>query len=188
VRAHLDALAVPYRVEPTLVRGLDYYSRTAFEYYRQGAEGQQQALGGGGRYDGLVELLGGRPTPGIGFALGLDRVLLALEETGAAPTHQAAPLAVIVGADPADTMARLRIASLLRAEGLSVRAELSPRKLGRQIESAARDHAHFAVIIGDELADGHVQLKDLEAGTQHLIPLDSLAKDLARAAKSHHHG
>jgi len=188
VRAHLDALGVPYRIEPTLVRGLDYYSRTAFEYYREGAEGQQQALGGGGRYDGLVELLGGRPTPGIGFALGLDRVLLALEETGAAPVREGSPLAVIVGADPADTVARLRIASVLRAEGLCVRAELSPRKLGRQIESAARDHAHFAVIVGDELADGHVQLKDLEAGTQHLVPLESLAKDLARAAKSHHHG
>jgi histidyl-tRNA synthetase len=188
VQTHLDALGVPYRIEPTLVRGLDYYNRTAFEYYREGAEGQQQALGGGGRYDGLVELLGGRPTPGIGFALGLDRVLLALEEAGAAPTREAPPLAVIVGADPADTVARLRIASMLRAEGLSVRAELSPRKLGRQLESASREHAHFAVIIGDELADGHVQLKDLEAGTQHLVPLDALAKDLARAAKSHHHG
>jgi histidyl-tRNA synthetase len=188
VCSHLDALRVPYRIEPTLVRGLDYYSRTAFEYYRSGAEGQQQALGGGGRYDGLVELLGGRPTPGIGFALGLDRVLLALDETGAAPTRETPPLAVIVGADPADTVARLRIASMLRAEGLSVRAELSPRKLGRQLESASREHAHFAVIIGDELADGHVQLKDLEAGTQHLVPLEALAKDLTRAAKSHHHG
>jgi histidyl-tRNA synthetase len=188
VRAHLDAVGVPYRVEPALVRGLDYYSRTAFEYYRRGAEGQQQALGGGGRYDGLVELFGGRPTPAIGFALGLDRVLLALEDIGAASTREAAPLAVVVGADPADTVARLRVASLLRAEGLAVRAELAPRKLGRQLETASRDHAHFAVIIGDELVDGHVQLKDLEAGTQRLVPLADLARGLARAAKSHHHG
>jgi histidyl-tRNA synthetase len=188
VRAHLDAVDVPYRVEPTLVRGLDYYTRTAFEYYRRGAEGQQQALGGGGRYDGLVERLGGRPTPGIGFALGLDRVLLALDETGSAAVADAPPLAVIVGADPADTVARLRVASLLRAEGLFVRAELTPRKLGRQLETASRDHAHFAVIIGDELTEGHVQLKDLEAGTQRLVPLAELARELARAAKSHHHG
>ncbi|HEY3522763.1 MAG TPA: histidine--tRNA ligase, partial [Candidatus Limnocylindrales bacterium] len=76
VRSHLDRLGIGYRLEPGLVRGLDYYTRTAFEYYRRGAEGQQQALGGGGRYDGLVELLGGRPTPGIGFALGLDRTAL----------------------------------------------------------------------------------------------------------------
>jgi histidyl-tRNA synthetase len=188
VLVHLDAVAVPYRVEPTLVRGLDYYARTAFEYYRRGAEGQQQALGGGGRYDGLAEVLGGRPTPAIGFALGLDRVLLALEEGGEAQARSAAPLAVVVGADPADTVARLRVASLLRAEGLAVRAELAPRKLGRQLEAASRDHAHFAVIIGDELGDGHVQLKDLEAGTQRLVALEDLAKDLARAAKSHHHG
>ena len=188
VREHLDALAVPYRLETTLVRGLDYYTRTAFEYYRRGAEGQQQALGGGGRYDGLVELLGGRPTPGIGFALGLDRVLLALDEAGNAPDAGAPPVAVVVGADPDDTVSRLRVAGLLRAEGLSVRAELAPRKLGRQLETASRDHAHFAVIIGDELADGHVQLKDLQSGTQRLVPLDGLARELARAAKSHHHG
>ena len=78
VRAHLDALGVPYRLEPGLVRGLDYYTRTAFEFYVTGREGQQQAIGGGGRYDGLVELLGGRPTPGIGFGIGLDRLILAL--------------------------------------------------------------------------------------------------------------
>ena len=188
VRAHLDALEVPYRLEPTLVRGLDYYARTAFEFYREGAEGQQQALGGGGRYDGLVELLGGRSTPAIGFALGLDRVLLALEEAGADTGKEAPPVAFVVGADPADTVARLRLASMLRGEGLSVRVELTARKLGRQLESASREHAHFAVIIGDELTDGNVQLKDLEAGTQRLVPLTELAADLKRAAKSHHHG
>jgi len=188
VRAHLDAVGVPYRIEPAMVRGLDYYARTAFEYYRGGAEGQQQALGGGGRYDGLVELLGGRPTPAIGFALGLDRVLLALEEAGAKAPHEPPPLAVVVGADPADTVSRLRVASLMRAEGLSVRAELAVRKLGRQLETASKEHAHFAVIIGDELADGHVQLKDLEAGTQRVVSLADLARELARAAKSHHHG
>jgi len=188
VRAHLDALGVPFRVESTLVRGLDYYARTAFEYYRSGAEGQQQALGGGGRYDGLVELLGGRPTPAIGFALGLDRVLLALEEAGSGTAWDLPPVAIVVGADPADTKSRLRVASLLRGEGLSVRAELGARKLGRQLETASKEHAHFAVIIGDELIDGHVQLKDLEAGTQRLVPLADLARELARAARSHHHG
>src|ERR1035437_2111099 len=188
VKAHLDAMGVPYRLEPTLVRGLDYYARTAFEFYRKGAEGQQQALGGGGRYDGLVELLGGKPTPAIGFGLGLDRVLLALDDAGVASRHEAQPLAVVVGADPADTVSRLRVAALLRTERLSVRAELAQRKLARQLETASKEHAHFAVIIGDELAEGHVQLKDLDAGTQHLVLLTDLARELARAAKSHHHG
>src|SRR6476646_7445815 len=186
VRAHLDALGVPYRLEPGLVRGLDYYTRTAFEFYVTGREGQQQAIGGGGRYDGLVELLGGRPTPGIGFGLGLDRVLLALQsqDVPAAP-DPAAPVAVVVGAEPGATAERLRIATLLRAAGVAARAELAPRKLGKQLEAAARDRAHFAVIVGDELADGQVQLRDLDAGTQKLVALDDLAREVGRAHAGH---
>jgi histidyl-tRNA synthetase len=182
VRGHLDALGLAYRVEPALVRGLDYYTRTAFEFYRRGAEGQQQALGGGGRYDGLVELLGGRPTPGIGFALGLDRVVLALEEMGAEPATEPEPIAVVCGADPLDTVARLRVASLLRGEGLAVRAELGQRRLGRQLEGAVRDGARFAVILGDELADGEVQVRDLDAASQKTVRLDDLAGLLRRKA------
>jgi histidyl-tRNA synthetase len=188
VRAHLDALGVGYRLEPTLVRGLDYYTRTAFEFYRRGAEGQQQALGGGGRYDGLVELLGGKPTPGIGFGIGLDRVSLALEDSGVAAVPEPHPVAVVVGADPAATADRLRVATELRDAGLAARAELGQRKLGKQLEAAARERAHFAIILGDELADGQVQLKDLEAGTQRLVALADLPRELARAHGSHRHG
>ncbi|MFI5226215.1 MAG: histidine--tRNA ligase, partial [Candidatus Limnocylindrales bacterium] len=188
VRGHLDELEVAYRIDPRLVRGLDYYTRTTVEYYRQGESGQQQALGGGGRYDGLVELLGGRPTPGIGFALGLDRVMLALEQRSGERPSDGEPLAVVVGADPAATGIRLRIATTLRSEGLTARSDLSIRKLGRQLEAAARDGAHFAVIVGDELSDGDVQLRDLEAGTQRTVRLDDLVRELRRAAASHHHG
>ena len=188
VRAHLDALGVAYRLEPTLVRGLDYYTRTAFEFYRRGAEGQQQALGGGGRYDGLVELLGGKPTPGIGFGVGLDRVVLALEGSGVPPTPEPHPVAVVVGADPDATIDRLRVATELRDAGLAARAELGRRKLGKQLEAAAKEHAHFAVILGDELADGQVQLKDLEAGTQRVVALADLPRELVRAHGAHRHG
>ncbi len=190
VRAHLDALGVPYRLEPGLVRGLDYYTRTAFEFYIKGREGQQQALGGGGRYDGLVELLGGKPTPGIGFGIGLDRLVLALEEQ-AGPTARPgddAPAAVVVGADPDDTINRLRIATELRAAGLVARAELGRRKLGKQLESAARDGAHFAVIVGDELDAGEVQLRDLPAGSQKVVPLADLSREITRAHGAHRHG
>jgi histidyl-tRNA synthetase len=182
VRAHLDAVGIAYRVEPALVRGLDYYTRTTFEFYRRGAEGQQQALGGGGRYDGLVELLGGKPTPGIGFALGLDRVVLALEASGAPVTVEPAPIAVVVGADPADTAGRLAVATRLRAAGLAVRADLSSRRLGRQLEVAVREGAHFAVILGDELASGDIQLRDLDAASQKLVALDDLPGLLRRKA------
>ncbi|HEX8938872.1 MAG TPA: histidine--tRNA ligase [Candidatus Limnocylindrales bacterium] len=189
VRAHLDALGVHYRLEATLVRGLDYYTRTTFEFYRRGAEGQQQALGGGGRYDGLVELLGGRPTPGIGFALGLDRTLLALAEVDPAAVPAAStPLAVVVGVEPAATVERLRLATELRGAGLAVRAELSPRKLGRQLEAAARERAHFAIIVGDEAGEGQVGLRDLEAGTQRPVAVADLAAVLRRAAGAHRHG
>jgi histidyl-tRNA synthetase len=188
VRVHLHAVGVAYELSPGLVRGLDYYTRTAFEIYPAGVVGQQSAIGGGGRYDGLVELLGGRPTPGIGFGLGLDRVLLALQQAGAPPVVEPAPIAVVVGSDPADTVTRLRIATELRAAGLAVRAELGQRKLGKQLEAAARDGAHFAVILGDELSGGHVQLRDLEAGTQRAVSVAGLARELERATKSHRHG
>jgi histidyl-tRNA synthetase len=191
VREHLDALGVATRIEPGLVRGLDYYTRTAFEYYVAGREGQQQALGGGGRYDGLVELIGGRPTPGIGFGIGLDRVALVLAEQAGEGSGQVVhdgPLAVVVGADPEDTVGRLRVATDLRAANLRVRADLARRKLGRQLEAAGKDGAHFAVILGDELADGHVQVRDLLAGTQRPVAVEDLARELARAEQHHKHG
>src|SRR5689334_13914714 len=143
LRAHLDVLGVGYRLDPGLVRGLDYYTRTTFEFYVTGREGQQQAIGGGGRYDGLVELLGGRPTPGIGFGIGIDRLILALAETGVlgATVDEPAPVAVVVGADPEATAARLRVATDLRAAGIAARADLAHRKLGKQLEAAVRDRA-----------------------------------------------
>ena len=188
LRAHLDALGVAYDLTPALVRGLDYYTRTAFEFYRVGAEGQQQALGGGGRYDGLVELLGGKPTPGIGFGLGLDRVLLALQAQGVEPPAPTAVPIVVIGADPEDTLTRLRVATDLRAAGLAARADLKRRQLGKQLEGAAREGAHLVVICGDELADGLVQVRDLQAGTQRPVNMADLVRDLERATVQHRHG
>jgi histidyl-tRNA synthetase len=210
VRVHLDALGVAYQLAPEVVRGLDYYTRTTFEYFRPGSEGQQDALGGGGRYDRLIELLGGRSTPGIGFALGVDRIVLARAAEGVPPEAEPVPVAVVVGISPEATAARLRIATELRAAGISARAELSQRKLGKQLEAAAREGAHFAVIVGDEPgeppdggaamgvggavtapmapAKGQLQLKDLQAGTQRAIAARDLVKELERASRTHHHG
>ena len=186
VNEHLVALGVDVNPAPRLVRGLDYYTRTAFEYYRSGERGQQSALGGGGRYDGLLELLGAKRTPGIGLAIGVDRVAAALGE--AAPPAPAAPVAVVVGADPGGTAERLRLATELRAAGVAAGADLARRKLSRQLEGAAREGAHFAVVVGDELAAGHVQLRDLQAGTQRLVNVADLARELQRAQASHRHG
>jgi histidyl-tRNA synthetase len=173
VRGLLDTLGVRHEVDHRLVRGLDYYTRTAFEFVIAGREGQQQALGGGGRYDGLAELLGGRPTPGIGFGIGLDRTVLAMDEQHVALPHPS-PLVAVVGTgdDHAD---RLRVAATLRDAGLSVRPDGSSRKLGKQLEAAAKAGAAWAVIVGDELARGEVGLKDLATGEQRTVGLAEVA-------------
>ena len=189
VRAHLDALEVGYRLEPGLVRGLDYYTRTAFEFYVTGREGQQQAIGGGGRYDGLVELLGGRPTPGIGFGIGIDRLILALDETGRGDGRGgrrrwpswSAPTPTTRSAGCAWRRASARRASRRgrsSVAGSSASSSRRPRAIS----------AHFAVIVGDELAAGEVGLRDLPAGTQKLVAIGDLAREIERSHGAHRHG
>jgi histidyl-tRNA synthetase len=174
VLALLDDLGVRYELDHRLVRGLDYYTRTTFEFFVAGRRGQQQALGGGGRYDGLAELLGGPPTPGIGFGMGIDRTVLAAAEQGvAAPTG--APLVVVVGADPDALAPRLAVAGTLRQAGLRVRVDGSTRKLGRQLESAAKLGARYAVIVDPQLPPGSVTLRDLDASEQRELPLSEVA-------------
>jgi len=97
------------------------------------------------------------------------------------------PTAVVVGADPGDTAARLRVATDLRGAGIAARAELGQRKLGKQLESAAKEHAHFAIIVGDEFESGAVQLKDLQSGTQKVVSFDDLVREVARAHAAHRH-
>jgi histidyl-tRNA synthetase len=185
LQGHLAAVGLKVNQAPRLVRGLDYYTRTAFEYFQPGQRGQQSALGGGGRYDGLLELLGAKPTPGIGFALGIDRLVAALGEGAGGPPPKV--VAVVVGADPAASAERLRLATDLRAAGIPARADLVRRRLSRQLEGAAREGAHFAVVVGDELTAGQVQLRDLEAGTQRVVNVSELARELQRAQASHRH-
>jgi histidyl-tRNA synthetase len=178
VRALLDDLGIRYEIDHRLVRGLDYYTRTTFEFYVAGRRGQQQALAGGGRYDGLVELLGGPATPGIGMGLGIDRTVLAAAEQGAdAPA--AGPLIAVVGADPDALVPRLRTANQLREAGIRVRADGSARKLGRQLESAAKLGARYAVILDPALDAGTVILRDLAASEQRELPLAEVPAALA---------
>jgi histidyl-tRNA synthetase len=174
----LDALGVRHVVDHRLVRGLDYYTRTAFEFVIAGREGQQQALGGGGRYDGLAELLGGRSTPGIGFGIGLDRTVLAMEEQGAA-LPAAGPIVAVVGTGD-DLADRLRVAVTLREAGLAVRPDGSNRKLGKQLESAAKAGARWAAIVGDELAGGRITLRNLETGDQRQVAPGAVAEAIVK--------
>jgi histidyl-tRNA synthetase len=178
VRALLDALGVRYELDHRLVRGLDYYTRTTFEFFVEGRRGQQQALGGGGRYDGLAELLGGQPMPGIGFGIGIDRTVLAAAEQGSEPPPPA-PLIAVVSAD--DRLEpRMEAARLLRDAGCRVRADGSSRKLGRQLESAVKLGARWAVIVGQSVETGNVILRDLEASEQSDVPLSQVPATISR--------
>lgn len=159
VLALLDALSLAYELDHRLVRGLDYYTRTSFELYATGHEGQQDALGGGGRYDGLVELLGGRSTPGIGFGIGLDRTVLALGAQGTPPPAREALVAVV---GDVDAVVRVSIATALRDLGLRVRLDGSSRRLGKQLESAVKLGARWAFIVGEDA----LALRDLDSGEQ----------------------
>jgi len=182
VTGFLDRLGVAYQLDHRLVRGLDYYTRTTFELFAPGREGSQDALAGGGRYDGLVETLGGPSTPGIGFGLGMDRVIMAMSRSGV-PGEPAPALVVVVGTQPNDHAERLVIAASLRDQGLRVRPDGSDRKLGRQLESAAKLGARWAVIVGEELTRGAVMLKDLADGTQREIGLHAVAAEIRDASR-----
>ena len=177
VRRLLDELGVSHELDHRLVRGLDYYTRTAFEFVIAGREGQQQALGGGGRYDGLAEVIGGHPTPGIGFGIGLDRTVLAMGEQGVEPPARGPLVAVVgFGDDHAD---RLRVAAVLRDAGLAVRPDGTGRKLGKQLEAAAKAGASWAAIVGDELQQGRIGLKNLATGEQESVPVEEAANRIS---------
>ncbi len=181
VRAGLDALGVAYLVEPRLVRGLDYYVRTAYEFTSD-ALGAQSAVAGGGRYDGLVETLGGPPTPGIGFALGAERLALILEALGR-PIPVRRPLVFLVAADEAGAAAVLKLSSDLRKAGVACDLDARGGKLARQFKQAERVAARFALVLGSaEVAAGEGKLKDMTTRQETPVKLAGLAAHLREAA------
>ena len=170
----LERVGVAYRLQPTLVRGLDYYCHTAFEFTTD-ALGAQNAVLAGGRYDGLVQELGGAPTPGIGWAAGVERLALLL---GKGPA-QRRPVAV-VPVDAAQQTAALKVAQDLRGAGLQVELGYSGG-LGRRMKRANKLKASAAVILGeDELNRGVATVRDMESGEQQEVPVSSLAEAMVR--------
>ena len=178
VRAGLTAIGIPFVRDERLVRGLDYYRFTTFEYAGGTLDSAQNALGGGGRYDGLVEDLGGPPTPGIGFALGLDRTLLACDDEGvfAAPNRT---LDVFV-VDTTGGHEAILITDAVRRGGLSVDRAFDGRSMKSQMKAADRSGARVAVIVGsDERAAGTALIRDLRSGTEQvLVPRSDLVDRL----------
>jgi histidyl-tRNA synthetase len=161
VTAMLERAGVPFEVDPTLVRGLDYYTRTVFEFTSD-ALGAQSGVGGGGRYDGLIEQIGGPPTPGMGWAAGVERMLLASPPPPVAPP----PLTLYVAyAKPERRADAFRLAADARRAGHPARVELAGRSLKGQLKQADRAGARYVAILGDE----GTALKDMETGEQREV-------------------
>ena len=177
LREYLTEAGLEYEVERRLVRGLDYYSRTVFEIAPP-EEGRMVTIVGGGRYDGLIEELGGRPTPGIGYGMGLERVIQNIKRQNVATPGARETSAMVVHLGDAAKSAGIRIASELRQYGVA--SSLAPsRGMRSQLRYASNSGATHAIIIGDdELAKGMATLRDLDAGSQSEVPLDYLPKAL----------
>ncbi|MFB3918411.1 MAG: histidine--tRNA ligase [Terriglobales bacterium] len=173
VRQILDSIGIPYVINPRMVRGLDYYRRTTWEF-THGALGAQNAILGGGRYDGLSETLGGPRAPGIGFAIGEDRLVLALQETvGAAST---APDAYIAPLGRGMDRAAARLARELRRDSIVVELGDENFRLKKSLETASKIGARFAIIVGEnEVQAGQFALKNLGTGEQITVPRTELA-------------
>ncbi len=180
VLAGLDALGVPYRVDEMLVRGLDYYRRTTFEFVSLSLDGSQNAVGGGGRYDGLVEDLGGPATGGVGFAIGVDRTLLACDAEGVFDAGSLALDAFVV--DVTDGLAATRLAEALRAAGYSTDRAFDGRSMKSQMKAADRSGAAMAVIVGpDEAASSTCTVRNLATSEQVSVPQSGLVAHVAAA-------
>ena len=180
VQAGLRSLDIPFAVESKLVRGLDYYRRTIFEFQGGTLDSAQNALGGGGRYDGLVEALGGPATPGIGFALGVDRTLIACDDEGCFPAEPRQLDAFIV--DVVGGLEAVAITAELRSAGMSADRGYDNRSMKAQMKLANRSNAAFAVIVGEqEAADGTVVAKPMNGGDQVTIPRSELIAHLSAA-------
>ncbi|MDR7408055.1 MAG: histidine--tRNA ligase [Armatimonadota bacterium] len=180
VRRHLEILGIAVEVDPLIVRGLDYYTRTAAEvhYPKLGA---QSTLFGGGRYDGLAEVLGGPATPGVGFGMGLERVLMVLEEEGLVPDLATGVQVYVCHDGPPWEEEALRLVDFLRGSGLRADRDLLGRSLRAQLRAASRSGARWAVLVGvAEVPSGYVVLRDLRAGEQRPIPADQLPRILVQ--------
>jgi histidyl-tRNA synthetase len=180
-RAHFETVVrgleranIPYRLDPRLVRGLDYYNRTVWEYVPGGFDAAQNSVGGGGRYDGLFELLGGKPNPSVGLAMGMDRIILAMSEREPLP---ALDVFVVLAVQHEDARRdALDLVSRLRNGGLRVDIDLGRRSLKAQFRAADRRKSAAALVVGDEWGEGKVTARDLTTGDQEQIAVEEIER------------
>lgn len=190
-RAHFDRVeqmlkssGTSFRVNPNLVRGFDYYTETLWEV-TAGGLGSQNAVGGGGRYDNLIENLGGRPTPGVGFGSGIERLLLALDAQGVALPKPSEQLVWLIAHGDAARQAQLQLLRELRQAGIPADMDYSPRSIKAQFKVADREHATLTVVVGEsELTANTVVLKNLSTGEQRTIARGELVGQLQQQPKA----
>ncbi len=181
VLEYLDEQEIPYTLNPKIVRGLDYYTRTTFEIFPTDDEGSQSALGGGGRFDGLIEQLGGRPTPAVGFACGIERIVNRLRVEGEELPRLPKP-DVFLGqlGDPARKLC-IKLFDALQREGVRVAESLSKDGIKSQLEVADRLGAAYALIIGQkEIMDGTVLVRDMENGIQEVVDYQKAVPEIVK--------
>jgi len=183
VKALLDAVEIPYIVDQKLVRGLDYYTRTTFEITNP-LLGAQDAICGGGRYDHLVEDLGGPATPAVGVAAGMERLLMILNELQVIPTKETNLIYMTVLGENARQIA-FKIAADLRLQGLTVESDLLRRSLKAQLREAGRKQARWVIIVGDdEISNNQLLLKNMATGEQQTIGLPTAVAEITAALKN----
>jgi histidyl-tRNA synthetase len=181
VLTDVEAAGIPAERNPRLVRGLDYYAHTSFEFWHSSLQGAQNALGGGGRYDGLAEVLGFPPTPGIGYAFGVERLLAVAAEMGSFPAATAACDAVACSLSAEQALDAAAAARALRSAGVRTVLDTSDRKLDRRIRNADRLGARVLVLMGEEEAASQTAtVRDLATREQQRIPVADLAATVRR--------
>jgi histidyl-tRNA synthetase len=182
--SYIGAAGISFSINPRLVRGLDYYTRSVWEVWPP-IVGAQSTIGGGGRYDGLAEQLGGRPTPGVGFATGIERIILELKDQGVNVPPLATPLAFVVYRNEGGKQLAFAVAEMLRQAGISADLAFGDRALRKQFSAADRAGARYAVVIGDDaLAGDWVEVKDLRDGEQQRLAREELVAFLRQHAAS----
>ncbi len=178
VQSLLRAAGVPFTVDPAIVRGLDYYSRTVFEFATDAA-GAQGTLLGGGRYDGLLSQLGAKPTPAVGFGVGLERLLMVMEAEGAETPAPPAADCYLLGMDAPSRTRAFLLAEELRREGISCETDLMARSVKAQFKYADKAAARYVVVIGEEeLSSGEAEVKDMRASRSERVKFGGLAQYL----------
>ncbi len=184
VKAHLTAAGIEYTVNPHIVRGLDYYTRTVFEFV-SGDIGAQSTVCGGGRYDGLVTQMGGNPTPALGFAMGIERLMLVLENTGAEfPEPKVCDIYIAAMGDAAAVKAT-QLCTALRADGFEALCDICSRGLKAQMKYADKVGALYTLVLGDnELESGKAQLKEMATGNLTEIEISNICDALGEAKHS----